>query len=354
MGAHATPADVSVIVRSMARPSLAAALDSLAAQERVEIDVVVVPAAGPGHPALPERCGRHAMRTLAPGAPMARAAAANAGLDAAGADAITFLDDDDVVAPGHVAGLLDALRAPGAGGVVHSYADAVFADGRRERVGHPFSLTELYERNYIALSSALFRRDLVADGCRFDESLDVLEDWDFFIQLAQRTPFTFVPVATLRWNAEAGTSGAAGGRNQDDARFAASRDRIYAKWSAPRDALIDRVADALSAAGAQLQQGDVSGAEARAREALHASPGDPHILNFIALVERRLGRLQAARATQECAVAARPQDPALVYNLALASAEAGDAQHAAAACRRALELSPGYAPAAALLQRLAR
>ena len=72
--------DVSVIVRSMARPTLGAALASLADQ-RGPIEVLVVAAAGPTHPGLDDRCGTHALRLVRTESPLSRSAAANAGLD---------------------------------------------------------------------------------------------------------------------------------------------------------------------------------------------------------------------------------------------------------------------------------
>jgi tetratricopeptide (TPR) repeat protein len=335
-------ARVSVVVRSMARPSLGAALASLAAQQGARLEVLVIAACGPTHPPVAPNCGALDVRLIASGVPLRGAAAANAGLDAARGEWITFLDDDDRLRPGHVSGLLAAQRAEPRAGVVHSYADAVFADGHHERFGQPFSLLQLYERNFIHLSSTLIARASVADGCRFDETLEVHEDWDFFLQLAQRTRFAFAPVQTFEWHAEAGDSGAAGGRNQDDARFALFRDRVYAKWASARDALIDRVGTLLQSAASRAEHGDNVGAEADVRAALAASPNDPYALNMLAMVQRSSGRIAEARATQEIAVAVRPQDPSFVHNLALLALAQHESEFAPRCCERALALQPGY------------
>jgi tetratricopeptide (TPR) repeat protein len=338
-----------VIVRSMARPSLAAALASLAAQDQPGVDVLVVAACGAAHPSIAPACGPHAARLVASEVPLPRAAAANAGLAAAQGDWITFLDDDDTLLPGHLSGLVAAAGAAPGAGVVYSYAHAVFASGRAERFGQPWSLSQLYERNFIHLSTALVARRLVADGCRFDPSLEVHEDWDFFLQLAQRTPFHFVPNETFQWHADAGTSGAGGGANRDDARFAANRDRVYAKWAAARDALVDRVTALLQAAAGAAQRGDFAAAEAKCREALAASPNDPWALNVLAMVCRSAGRMPEARAAQELAVAVRPRDPAIVYNLALIYRALGETAGARRCAQQALALAPDFGPARALL-----
>ena len=113
---------------------------------------------------------------------LARADAADAGMRAAQGDWITFLDDDDVLLPSHISGLVEAQRNAGDCLVVHTLARARFADGSEQTVGQPFAPIELYQRNFIHLSMALVARELVTRGCRFDETLEILQDWDFFIQ----------------------------------------------------------------------------------------------------------------------------------------------------------------------------
>ena len=296
----------------------------------------------------------HALRLVASPDRLLRPAAANAGLDAAAGDWITFLDDDDLFLPDHLAGPARRRRDGTRGARRHLVRAGRFRDGHVEWFGHPFSLSQLYERNFIHLSAALFARELVAAGCRFDESFEILEDWEFMLQLAQRAAFHFVPLGSFQWNADAGDSGAAGGANHDAARFAANRDRIYAKWAAAQAALIERVAPKLEAAAARAQARDFAGAEALCRDALAVSANDPWALNLLAMALRERGRLADARAAQELAVAVRPQDASLVYNLALLARALGDLESARRHARRAATLAPDFAPARALAQALAQ
>ena len=335
---------VSVIVRSMDRPTLRAALDSLAAQDYPAIEVLVVGASGPAHPPVPERLGPHAARLVPAFLPLTRPIAANLGLDAAQGRWITFLDDDDLFLPGHVSGLVRAHAEGPDAEVVHAYARATFADGHVERFGQPHATLELFDRNYLHLSAAIFRRGLIDAGCRFDETLDVHEDWDFFIQLAQRTRFHFVPAETFIWHADAGSSGAGGGSNQDDARFAHYRERVYAKWTPQRDALVDRVTAMLQAAQREAQRGNAAAAEAHCRAALGVSENDPWALNLLAMLKRSSGDLREARALQELAVAVRPRDAALAHNLALLCRAGRDTEEALRWVRRALAIDPTFAP----------
>ena len=102
---------VSIIIRSMARPTLAEALDSVAAQTWPALEAVVVNARGPGHPPPAPTCGRFPVRFIDTGRPLERSAAANAGLTAAHGHYVGFLDDDDLLFPDHVATLVNALQS---------------------------------------------------------------------------------------------------------------------------------------------------------------------------------------------------------------------------------------------------
>lgn len=336
----------------MARPSLDAALASLAAQSHAPLEIVLVMASGPAHPAVAATAGPHPIRVVATGAPLTRAAAANAGLAAATGEWITFLDDDDLFLPDHVSGLLAAAAAHPHADVVHGYARAVFADGRTERFGQPHARLELFDRNYLHLSTALVRRS-AALRCRFDETLDVHEDWDFFLQLARNARFAFVPQDTFVWHADAGTSGAGGGRNQDDARFAHYREQVYAKWTPERDALVDRVMAHLEPAQLEVQRGNYAAAEAECRAALDEGENDPWTLNLLAMVKRSIGDLAGARAAQELALAVHPNDAAFAHNLALLCIAQHDLVRARECIERALAVDPMFGPALQLKERLA-
>jgi len=83
----------------------------------------------------------------------------------------------------------------------------------------------------------LFRRSLVTEGCRFDESLPVFEDWDFWLQLAMRTPFAFTGKPTAIYHATSGESGAGAGTNLDRATVLAHREQLMRKWENARKAI---------------------------------------------------------------------------------------------------------------------
>ncbi|MBS0321579.1 MAG: glycosyltransferase [Proteobacteria bacterium] len=349
MNTAATPL-VSIVIRSMGRPTLPRALASLAAQDHPRLEVIVANARGAGHTAVPAAAGPHPVRFVDSPRRLTRPEAANAGQDAARGDWISFLDDDDELHPTHVSGLVAAAARASARGArfVHSLAHAVF-EGGTQTFGQPMALTELYARNFIHMSSALWSRELVVAGARFDERCTTHQDWDFFIQCAQQTRFHFEPLKTFTWHADAGESGTWGGRNVDDAQIARMCALIFDKWKVQREALGDATRTLRSAALAAAQLRDGAGARARLAELFSLNPNDPAGLAILAGVEVASNNLDAALAAQKLAVAVRPRDAQLMFGLARLHALRGQADAARAVARHVLQLDPQHADAARLL-----
>lgn len=319
-----TAPEVSVIVRSVARPTLARTLASIALQCDVTVEVLLVGASGRSHPLPPPTAGTHPLRFVASPAPLKRAAAANAGFDAATGRWITWLDDDDEWLAGHLRGLLDAAATEPAAHVIHSMA-IVRVDGEPDRAfGRPMAQSELYLENFLHPASALVARRLVSDGCRCDESLPMHEDWDWFVQCAQQAQFHFVRQRTFVWHAGIGDSGAGAGRNFDAARADRSAEIVRQKWAGARERLFAALAPVLARARTAVERGEWDAAASDIRAALSINPNDPVALALTAAVERAQGRLAQAQAAIALACVVRPYDATLVYNLALICRERGD------------------------------
>lgn len=221
---------VSIIIRSMDRPTLAEALDSIALQTYPHLEVVVVDARGTGHSPLGTHCGDYPLRLVSQGIALHRSRAANAGLEAARGDCLLFLDDDDLLRPDHVAALVEALA--GHPDHIAAYSRTIAQDGRGQvlrEFATPFDATALYLNNFIPIHAVLFRRQARDAGARFDESLDLCEDWDFWIQVAQHGDFIFVDQASAIYRI-IGDGGFA--LNGDPARARAAEEAVCAKWQA--------------------------------------------------------------------------------------------------------------------------
>jgi LmbE family N-acetylglucosaminyl deacetylase/glycosyltransferase involved in cell wall biosynthesis len=205
----ATPL-VSIVVRTRDRVArLGEALASLHLQTQPDLEVIVVNDGGVDvRPAIAGWAGRLDIRYAWHDAPRGRAAAANTGLALARGKYIGFLDDDDRLYAGHIEKLTAHLEATGE---LATYSDCErtryawngreFVPASRPRVykGVDFDRERLRFGNYIPIMAVLFRRELLDGTGGFDESLECLEDWDFWLRLAERVSFRRLPGVTAEY-----------------------------------------------------------------------------------------------------------------------------------------------------------
>ncbi|MEQ6434624.1 PIG-L family deacetylase [Comamonas sp. w2-DMI] len=193
---------VSVLIRSMNRPSLFQAVVSIAQQTYANIEVLVINASGGDHPIPPYPAQRMGLRVIDPGLgadgglqPLGRSAAANLGLQSVQGDFALFLDDDDLLEPGHIDRLVNALQSDGQAVASYTGVRVEGVDGQWLRdYDLPWDARRLRGINYLPIHAVLFRLRAVAQTrARFDEDLPVLEDWDFWCQLSQQGRFVHVP-----------------------------------------------------------------------------------------------------------------------------------------------------------------
>ncbi|HWI84517.1 glycosyltransferase [Ramlibacter sp.] len=244
----ATPA-VSVLIRTLGRASLAAAIASVRQQTFADWELVVLNAGGGPIAGLPQLLDGVRARVLTPGGRVERAAAANLLLDAASGELALFLDDDDWLLPDHLAKLTGLLRAQPELVAAYGDVEAVAGAGTpRQHTVHVFESdfdpVALQLQNYLPIHAVLFRVDAVrsAPPVRFDTALSLFEDWDFWLQLAAKGPFRRAAgvSAVYAYEVSDGSSHAASGP-QRESMLAALAARQLARWR-PADvaALIER------------------------------------------------------------------------------------------------------------------
>ena len=200
---------VDVLIRSTGRPELCKALESLAEQSHKALHVYIADAAATGLQAASS--WPFPVDIVTQGQKMRRSQAANALLDASRSSLALFLDEDDWLLPDHIEKLVLALtQSPHA---VMAYTDTHcirLDDSGQETLVREYTQSyqpeHLMLENYIPIHAALFRRSPRVQVCRFDTSLDLFEDWDYWLQLQQIGPFVHQPgpSAVYRIHAQSG------------------------------------------------------------------------------------------------------------------------------------------------------
>lgn len=327
---------VSVIVRSMDRASLARTLLSVVQQRHRPIELVLVNALGQAHAPLPAQLADLVLRVVAAedGQALPRARAAQAGLQAATGDWALFLDDDDELLPEHLSHLLQA-------GQQHAEAPAVFSDVEMGRyvdgewlVEHGFAAgfdpVRLLFENYVPIHAVLFRRELAQRAACFDTALNLFEDWDFWLQLAQLGAFVHVPGASARY-----VAAAAPGQSEvfeDSAAARAARGYLFEKWrlrispDLHAQALYRLQALYREAAQCQAQLADLQRGHAELGAVLQARQADAEgFAPLLAARETEIANARLELAAQHSLLAAREAE--LANALAAIEAQADVLNH---------------------------
>ncbi len=262
-------ADIDVVVRTRNRPHLLRdALGSLRTQRHTPQRLVVV---NDGGVSVADVCAASGLDVdlIQYEQARGRSAAAQTGLERCTASHVVFLDDDDLFFPEHLLVLGQAV----ARGVTVPYTDAVQGlwattrDGTLEPVGRhrtfggSFDLERLRLINHIPLPTVALPRELALEVGGFDPELDLYEDWDLLLRIAERTPFVRVPRVTCEYRVihEAGSITAAsppGSRAQVEA--------LAALWR--RHGLLERPASMGEAVMALVAERDRAAEQARVAE----------------------------------------------------------------------------------------
>ena len=331
-------APVSIVVRSMDRPTLSRALASIIAQTVKPREIIVVAACGRQHRALSIATDGIVVRLVLPSdgkERLPRAEAANAGLRAATSEWIGFLDDDDELLPNHLVSLLPAAQAAltrkdAARRVTYALTQGVDAEGKNTDVyGRSFTRVKIWESTIMTIMSALVHRSLITDGCAFDETLPIHEDWDFWIQCAQKTDFHYVETITSVWHGAEGDSGCGFGANLHDARYREVQQLVQAKWKTTRENTLSKIAQVSREAVVANSRGDVAMAIKLSQTVLRQDPENVNAANLLGIISMHRGDLVSAHQLLTVAIKNGTPHFGLFYNMGLiedARGQSGQAQ----------------------------
>jgi glycosyltransferase involved in cell wall biosynthesis len=138
----------------------------------------------------------------------------NEALSAAKGEYICYLGDDDKFYPHHIEVLVDAItKNPDYAAVYSDLYKAhcrVLPDGRRRVLAKNVEISRDFDRmlmlqfNHALHVSLIHRRDIFEQAGRYNESLNVLIDWDLTRKLCFYTDFLHVPVVTGEYYAPVG------------------------------------------------------------------------------------------------------------------------------------------------------
>ena len=239
---------MSVVIATRNRPHLLRlALASITAQEGLPGDAVEAVVVNDGGTDLTSELAVAAeaglcVRSMSLPAQRGLPAARNAGIDAARGEFLAFLDDDDLYLPGH---LHAAIRALESGTADAAYTTCLISPVRIDlagplpgfpaSVGYPFDPGLMSVANLLTVHSVVLRRPTSA---RFDQGLDALEDWDFWLRLTRDNGYRFVHVAEpgVIYHRIPGQASMCGSTVSDATalnRFGMLVQRLWRRWPAP-------------------------------------------------------------------------------------------------------------------------
>ena len=215
---------VSVIIPAYHSPYLGEAIESVFAQTRAALEIIVVDSSPDTTLKQMEKYGDRVKYFYQ--APRGVSAARNLGIGEAGGDYIAFLDADDLWLAQKLELQLTALSEHSDAAFSFSTVWNLVQDNHQDVTQEPynpialarwaqsFGKSKLYvagsvydvllQANCVATSSVVIRRDCLGETGLFDESFKTGEDYEFWLRLAKRYAAVFITQPTSRYRIHGG------------------------------------------------------------------------------------------------------------------------------------------------------
>ena len=230
---------ISYLVRTKDRPELLKrCLASIANQPyKAKLDVVVVNDGGVDVEdiCIEYRNNFHRLKSVNIPYSIGRAGAANTALNNSIGKFVNFLDDDDEIDVNHTDVFLNHWRRDNSIEVLYRGVRVLKENGDLLLTyNEPFNMGRMILNNFIPIHGVTFDRKFIDLGCRFDEQLKFMEDWDFWLQLSRLAKFRHVPAVTSTYHMVG--SSAASPHMQEvydcQSHMNAVREKWLPKWTA--------------------------------------------------------------------------------------------------------------------------
>lgn len=229
---------VSILIRTYNRPArLKRALHSIIMQRYGKVEVVVVNDGGEDVSSVINEVSSSIknIKIIDLKVNSGRSVCANVAMRNATGLLFNFLDDDDEFKPDHLETIIASYRRNRSVKVFYTGSEKINVNGKVvETFFNDFDRNLMLMTNTIPIHSICFSRCVYDQGCRFDETLDYLEDWDFWIQVSRIWEFKFLRKVTTIYH-DAGDSVASDGACLNDHEFYVQK--VHEKWKGKYSAL---------------------------------------------------------------------------------------------------------------------
>lgn len=220
---------VSVLIRTKNRPEhLESALISLKNQTYTKFEINIVNDGGCDIENVINKLNFENIYIKNNKQSKGRSAAANSLLTMAQGDYCIFLDDDDTFDNNHLEKLVTPIAKNK--NMLVCYSGVRVGNGLENShvYNQAYNAALLRRGNYIPIHAVLFSKKLIELGCRFDESFEIYEDWDFWLQVSRHTNFHHVNGISATYNINGDSGAGQSNKNMDQRAWLL---KVYDKWS---------------------------------------------------------------------------------------------------------------------------